>query len=135
MSLTAEQQMTTKQSIIPNVSDLTRLKSEIYYCKSVFNKCCIEHKNICTLCNLRTLFGFRISTYACYISQHVNFLVMSIAIKLFTLKINLQSLKDTQVVYILQKYTLNKYTLEKYTLKMFQFFGKFHKHTPYICCR
>ena len=30
--------------------------------------------------------------------------------------INLQSLEDTQVGYILQKYTLDNYTLEKYTL-------------------
>ena len=29
--------------------------------------------------------------------------------------INSQSLEDTQVGYILQKYTLEKYTLEKYT--------------------
>ena len=29
--------------------------------------------------------------------------------------INLQSLEDTQVGYISQKYTLDKYTLEKYT--------------------
>ena len=32
-------------------------------------------------------------------------------------KINPQSLEDTQVRNILQKYILNKYTLEKYTLK------------------
>ena len=33
------------------------------------------------------------------------------------LKINLQSLEDTQVGYILQKYTLDNYiNLEKYTL-------------------
>ena len=31
-------------------------------------------------------------------------------------KINSQSLEDTQVGYILQKYTLDNYTLEKYTL-------------------
>ena len=31
-------------------------------------------------------------------------------------KINLQSLEDTQVGYISQKYTLDNYTLEKYTL-------------------
>ena len=30
-------------------------------------------------------------------------------------KINSQSLEDTQVGYISQKYTLDKYTLEKYT--------------------
>ena len=30
-------------------------------------------------------------------------------------EINLQSLEDTQVGYISQKYTLDKYTLEKYT--------------------
>ena len=34
-------------------------------------------------------------------------------------KINLQSLEDTQVGYILQKYTLDKYTLEEYTLENF----------------
>ena len=33
--------------------------------------------------------------------------------------INLQSLEDTQVRYILQKYTLDNYTLEKYTLAKF----------------
>ena len=32
-------------------------------------------------------------------------------------KINSQSLEDTQVGYISQKYTLEKFTLEKYTLK------------------
>ena len=32
------------------------------------------------------------------------------------IKINLQSLEDTQVGYISQKYNLEKYTLEKYTL-------------------
>ena len=31
------------------------------------------------------------------------------------LEINSQSLEDTQVGYISQKYTLDKYTLEKYT--------------------
>ena len=30
-------------------------------------------------------------------------------------RINLQSLEDTQVEYILQKYTLEKYTLDKLT--------------------
>ena len=36
--------------------------------------------------------------------------------KLDTLRINSQSLEDTQVGYISQKYTLDNYTLEKYTL-------------------
>ena len=34
-----------------------------------------------------------------------------------SLKINSQSSEDTQVGYILQKYTLDKYTLEEYTLE------------------
>ena len=36
-------------------------------------------------------------------------------------KINSQSLEDTQVGYILQKYTLHKYTLHKYTLEEYTF--------------
>ena len=36
-------------------------------------------------------------------------------------KINSQSLEDTQVGYISQKYTLDKYTLEKYTLEKLTF--------------
>ena len=36
-----------------------------------------------------------------------------------SVKINSQSLEDTQVGHILQKYTLDKYTLEKYTLKKY----------------
>ena len=35
------------------------------------------------------------------------------------IRINSQSLEDTQVGYISQKYTLDKYTLEKYTLENF----------------
>ena len=34
-----------------------------------------------------------------------------------SLEINSQSLEDTQVGYISQKYTLDKYTLEEYTLE------------------
>ena len=34
-------------------------------------------------------------------------------------KINSQSLEDTQVGYISQKYTLDKYTLEEYTLEQY----------------
>ena len=44
--------------------------------------------------------------------------------------INLQSLEDTQVGYISQKYTLDMYTLRKYTLGKYTFekiyFGKIH---------
>ena len=36
-------------------------------------------------------------------------------------KINSQSLEDTQVGYISQKYTLDNYTLEKYTLEKLTF--------------
>ena len=42
--------------------------------------------------------------------------------------INSQSLEDTQVGYISQKYTWEEYTLEKYTLEKFlilDFFGFF----------
>ena len=34
-------------------------------------------------------------------------------------KINLQSLEDTQVEYILQKYTFGKYTFGKYTFEKY----------------
>ena len=34
-------------------------------------------------------------------------------------KLNSQSLEDTQVGYISQKYTLDKYTLEEYTLEKY----------------
>ena len=47
-------------------------------------------------------------------------------------KINSQSLEDTQVGYILQKYTLDKYTLEKYTLEKLTFsLFTLRKYKPY----
>ena len=40
-------------------------------------------------------------------------IVLNIDVNVF--QINWQSLEDTQVGYVPQKYTLNKHTLEKYT--------------------
>ena len=40
------------------------------------------------------------------------------------LHLNLQSLEDTQVRYISQKYTLEKYTLEKYTFEKYTLLRK-----------
>ena len=45
------------------------------------------------------------------VTQYLTFDTLSV----YTYRINSQSLEDTQVWYISQKYTLDKYTLEKYT--------------------
>ena len=39
--------------------------------------------------------------------------------RLFEEQMNSQSLEDTQVGYVSQKYSLDKYTLEEYTLENF----------------
>ena len=58
---------------------------------------------------------------------------LSINIQNMVGKINSQSIEDTQVGYISQKYTLDQYTLEEYTLEVVQKYIYIFEHlSPHI---
>ena len=86
-----------------------------FFCKSIkIRNIILSNKNV-----KRELLG---SSYTKKEKYLEGFCVKRGNILLFFFIISLQSLEDTQVGYILQKYTLDRYTLEKYTSESFWIF-------------